>query len=58
MTIHTRMPLIALALFTLSAGPAAAATEKTLYAFNPTPPPGVNPGSGRTCTRSAMRAAR
>ena len=51
MTIHTRMPLITLALFTLSAIPAAAATEKTLYAFNWAPPPGaLNPGSGPTGT--------
>ena len=51
MTIHTRTPLIALALFPLSAIPAAAATEKTLYAFNWAPPPGaLNPGSGPTGT--------
>ena len=39
MTIHTRAPLITATLFALSAIPAAAATEKTLYAFNWAPHP-------------------
>ena len=51
MMIHTRVPLITAILFTLSALPAAAATETTLYAFNWAPPPGaLNPGSGPTGT--------